>query len=108
MAIVPPQGGGGSTFGGFGGFASALGMLTGQPWLSAIGMGMNAIDGMTAGTAGGAASAAGSLDQMVDYMKQAGWFNPASGSIAKTSAQNAMDNYSDLKRKWGPISNAGF
>lgn len=104
MAVIPPKSGGSSTFGGLGGLFSAVGLLTGQPWLSGIGIGMNAIDGMTSGTAGGAASAAGSFDQMVDYFKEAGWFNPASGNIANTPAQNAMNNYEDLKKKWGPVN----
>ena len=106
MAVIQPKGGG-STFGGWGGLFTGLGMLTGQPWLSGIGMGMNAVDSMTSGGGGGAGGTAGSFNQMIDYMKQAGWFNPAQGSIANTAAQNAVQNYEDLKRKWGPVNYGG-
>ena len=106
MAVIDARGKGGSTFGGFGGLLTTVGTLTGQPWLSGIGMGMNAVDAMSSG--GGVQGASGSLDSMLDYMKQAGWFNPASGSIANTPAQNAVNNYEELKRKWGPVNYGGF
>ena len=72
----------------FNGWGSALtlaGTLMGQPWLGAIGTGMNAIDSMSTGGGGqkGQQNMMGNIDQMLDYMKQAGWINPASGSIAK-------------------------
>lgn len=81
MAVIQTKGSG--PFGGFGGFATALGMMTGQPWLGAVGMGMNAVDGMYTGGGGGSGGGMGNIDQMLDYMKQAGWINPASGNIAK-------------------------
>ena len=105
MAVIQTQGSG--PFGGTGGFAMALGMMTGQPWLGAVGMGMNAVDGMYTGGGGGSSGGMGSIDQMLDYMKQAGWINPASGSIANTSAQNAVNNYEELKRKWEPVNYGG-
>ena len=81
MAVI--QTGGSGPFGGWGGFATALGTLTGQPWLGAVGMGMNAVDSMYTGNSGGSGGGMGNIDQMLDYMKQAGWINPASGNIAK-------------------------
>ena len=107
MAVIDARGNN-STFGGLGSFATALGTLTGQPWLSAIGMGMNAVDSMSAGGSGGSGGGMGNIDQMLDYMKQAGWINPASGSIANTAAQNAVQNYEDLKKKWGALDYGGF
>ena len=97
-----------STFGGWGNALSLVGTLTGQPWLGAIGMGMNAVDSITSGGQQGQQGSIGSIDQMLDYMKQAGWINPASGNIANTPAQNAMNNYEELKRKWGPVNYGGF
>lgn len=96
MSVIVKQGSG--PFGGLGGFATMLGTVTGQPWLGAVGMGMNAVDGMFTG-GGGQGGQQGGMSQMLDYMKQAGWFNPASGNIAAPET-----DYNTLKRKWGGIS----
>lgn len=88
MAVIQTKKSG--PFGGWGGLATAVGTLTGQPWLSAIGSGMNAVDSMYGGDS---EKSQGSLDKMLDYLKEAGWINPAAGSIAKsgsTGAQNAQ------------------
>lgn len=87
MSVIVQQGSG--PFGGLGGLASALGTITGAPWLGAVGMGMNAVDNMYTG--GGQGGQSGSMDKMLDYMQQAGWFNPASGSIAKAGGQGARN-----------------
>ncbi len=88
MSVIVQQGSG--PFGGFGGLASALGTLTGQPWLGAVGMGMNAVDNMYTG-GGQSGGQGGSMDKMLEYMKQAGWINPASGNIASTGGQGAKN-----------------
>ena len=79
---------GGSTFGGWGNAIGLVGTLTGQPWLSAIGAGMNVADSISSGGQQGQQGAMGNIEKMLDYMKEAGWFNPAAGNIAKQSVFN--------------------
>ena len=86
-----------------GNLASLGGMVTGQPWLTALGTGMKATDGLINGS---------NLDTQSDALEKlkdviTGWKNPASGNIAKVArkAANTVSPATDynelLSRGWG-------
>ena len=83
MAVIQTQGSG--PFGGWGGAATLVGTLTGQPWLTAIGTGMNAADSIATGGRRGSSGSNGLdgklFDDAIEQLK--GWINPAIGNIAK-------------------------
>ena len=92
-----------------GNLATLGGMVTGQPWLTALGMGMKATDGLINGNNG---NSSGSAEDALNKLKEAitGWKNPASGNIAKVAgkvtdyskAVNPNTNYNELlSRGWG-------
>lgn len=69
-----------------GNLASLAGTLTGQPWLTALGMGMSATDGLINGS-GYSSTAEDALGKLKEVI--GGWKNPASGNIAKTASKAA-------------------
>ena len=91
-----------------GDFATLGGMLTGQPWLTALGSGMKATDSLLYG---GGSSGGNSIDALGKlYEVISGWKNPASGNIAKIAktasnaakAVNPTTSYDELLRRgWG-------
>ena len=73
-----------------GNLASLAGTVTGQPWLTALGAGMKATDGLINGFGNGnnsTSSAEDALSKLKDTIT--GWKNPASGNIAKTAGKAA-------------------
>ena len=100
MAVIYQQGGGGGLLGGLGALASIGGMLTGQPWLSALGTGLNAANGMMNGNAQSAGSLAGAIGDLIN-----GWKNPVNGNIAKTPYQATADDWARMRNMqsqgWG-------
>ena len=100
MAVYT-TGGGGGLLGGLGALATIGGALTGQPWLGALGTGLNAVNSMMKG--GGVQSAeslASALDELLNS-----WKNPVSGNIAKTPYQADASNWMRMrnmqKPSWG-------
>lgn len=90
-----------------GNFATLGGMITGQPWLTALGTGMKATDSLINGS-GNADSQNDALEKLKDVIT--GWKNPASGNIAKVAgkaskvagtASPATDYDELLSRGWG-------
>ena len=70
---------GNSPLGSLGSLGMAVGTLTGQPWLTALGTGMTAANSIMNGN-----STPESLSSFQDALKGIlGWVNPAQGSIAK-------------------------
>ena len=72
---------GSSPLGSLGSLTGAVGTLTGNPWLTALGTGMGAVGSMMNGN---------SNPQSVSTLQEAlkgvlGWENPASGNIAKAA-----------------------
>ena len=90
MAVIYQQGGGGGLLGGLGALASIGGVLTGQPWLSALGTGNAQSAGDLAGAIGGLINS---------------WKNPVSGNIAKTPYQATADDWARMRNMqsqgWG-------
>ena len=91
MAVIYQQGGGGGLLGGLGALASIGGVLTGQPWLSALGTGLNAANGMMNGNAQSAGDLAGAIGGLINS-----WKNPVSGNIAKTPYQATDDDWARM------------
>ena len=94
-----------------GNLASLAGMATGQPWLTALGAGMKATDGLINGSSNnGYNSAEDALGKLKDAIT--GWKNPASGNITKTAGKAAdyanaiIPSAEDeqLIRKWSPYN----
>jgi len=77
-------GGGGGLLGGLGKLAGAAGVLTGNPWLGALGMGMGAADSLING-----GSPQGAVGQVLSGLLYGGWQNPAAGNIASTKPYEA-------------------
>ena len=71
-----------------GNLASLGGMITGQPWLTALGAGMKATDGLINGNSNNGSNSA---EDALGKLKEAitGWKNPASGNIAKAAGKAA-------------------
>lgn len=93
-----------------GNLASLGGMITGQPWLTALGASAKFTDGMINGFGNdnGGNSAEDTLGKLKDAIT--GWKNPASGNIAKTAGKaadyakaiKAPTDYDELLgRGWG-------
>ena len=92
-----------------GNLASLAGTVTGQPWLTALGAGMKATDGLINGSGNnGSKNAEDALGKLKDAIT--GWKNPASGNIAKTMGKAAeyakaikpnIDYDELLGRGWG-------
>lgn len=75
---------GNSPLGSLGTLGMAVGTLTGQPWLTALGSGMSAANSMINGNGYAAPQ---SLSAFQDALKGIlGWTNPASGNIAKSAS----------------------
>ncbi len=77
-------GGGGGFLGGLGTLAQIGGLVTGTPFLTVLGTGMNAADGLING-GGGANSVSSGITAYQD-LKDAitGWKNPATNADAKS------------------------
>ena len=72
---------GNSPLGSLGSLGMAVGTLTGQPWLTALGSGMSAANSMINGN-----STPEALSSFQDALKGVlGWVNPAQGNIAKSA-----------------------
>ena len=91
MAVIYQQGGGGGLLGGLGALATIGGALTGQPWLSALGTGLNAANGMMNGNAQSASGLAGAIGDLVNS-----WKNPAGGNIAKPTYQATAEDWARM------------
>ena len=86
-----------------GNLAALGGMVTGQPWLTALGTGMKATDSLINGS--------GDTDSQTDALEKlknviTGWKNPASGNIAKAAkianTVSPVTDYNELlSRGWG-------
>ena len=100
MAVYT-TGGGGGLLGGLGALATIGGALTGQPWLSALGTGLNAANGMMNG---GGAQSAGSLASAIGDLVNS-WKNPAGGNIAKPTYQATAEDWARMRNMqrqgWG-------
>ena len=87
--------------------ASLGGTLTGQPWLTTLGMGMRGLDGVLNGgstSTGGNAQTAGGTntdwEKILSKLKE-GWKNPASGNVAKSADAQAKE---EIARRFGTIA----
>lgn len=96
MAVITTGNRGGGILGALGQIANIGGMLTGTPWLSGLGMGMNAVNGaMNGGTSAGQFGGAGLnnlMEMLVNGRINGGFFDPSSNNIARTAEQNAAAN----------------
>ena len=90
-----------------GNLAALGGMVTGQPWLTALGTGMKATDTLINGSSD-ADSQTDALEKLKNVIT--GWKNPASGNIANVAgktikAANEVSPVTDynelLSRGWG-------
>ena len=95
MATIVTKGGGG-LLGGLGKAAGVAGMLTGTPWLSALGLGMGAADSAMNGNGTGA------LEQVLSGILNGGWMNPADGNIANANP------YEATPKDWAKMYRGGF
>ena len=64
------------------------GALTGSPWLSALGMGANMMNGGGSSSGGSLGNYGNTMKDILDQIKGM-WVNPASGSIAQTPGKSA-------------------
>lgn len=74
---------GNSPLGSLGSLGIAVGTLTGQPWLTALGTGMSAANSMINGNGNSAAQSIGAFQDALKGIL--GWTNPAHGNIAKSA-----------------------
>ncbi len=104
MAVIMQKGGGG-LLGNLGTLATLGGtIIPGMQWLTPLGLGMNAVNGMMNGSGVDANTAGAILNGVIN----GSWLNPASGSIAKVSnavskAANGitpMKSDRELMRTW--------
>ena len=72
--------------GALGGLATLGGIVTGQPWLSTLGAGLGAANGMMNGNS----SDVGALGQILSGIINGTWKNPADGNIAKVRPETDM------------------
>ena len=105
MATIT-TGGGGGLWNTLGGIATIAGGLTGAPWLTALGTGMNMIGGQ-----GGGAGATGSTGGLADVLN--GIFNTqlGGGSISGKNTQLRGSNTNEeLMKMWGanPYNNGVY
>lgn len=75
-------GGGGGLLGGLGTLAQIGGLATDTPFLTVLGTGMNAADGLINGGGGNVLQGASSLKDLKDAIT--GWKNPATNADAKS------------------------
>ena len=70
--------------------ATVAGAATGQPWLSALGTGLGAINGAMNGDSSGGNSGSGSLQEILENLGKTlgGWFKPTDGNIAKVNSKS--------------------
>ncbi|MBQ7220817.1 MAG: hypothetical protein IJS28_07550 [Synergistaceae bacterium] len=111
----------GGILGTLGTLASIGGMAFGQPWLSALGMGMSGVDSLMNGgsSSGGSTQAAkqtgGALSELLKGIKT-GWENPAAGNIGsgqpgddtkvlqKIREINSEPSDDEFAQRWGGYS----
>lgn len=76
-----------------GGLATIGGALTGQPWLSALGTGINMMSGNggSGGLGGATGGVNGSMSDILNGIVCGKWFNPASKSIATVNQVSDAD-----------------
>lgn len=107
MAVQVVENKGSGILGNIGSLATLGGLVTGQPWLTALGTGMSTVDGMI-NPSGGGSSGADALAKLKDVID--GWKNPASGNIARTASKAAEAakavipamSYEELASRWSP------
>ena len=97
MSVQYVQGGGG-LLSSLGTLASLGGMfIPGAQWLTPLGMGMSAVDGLMSGNSQAAAAIAGQAAKgMIN-----GWKNPAEGTIGNATGFVTKPD-SQLMREWSP------
>lgn len=105
-----------NTLGTLGTLASLGGAITGQPWLSALGIGMSGANAMMNGDAssGTIDKTAGSINEVLSGLKGI-WTNPADNNIAKTPEKATQDKAraalgmtdEELAKKWGNLPPIG-
>ena len=96
-----------NTLGMLGALANIAGTATGQPWLTVLGTGMDAMNSMVNGEVP-SKEQQGGLSDLLKSMK--GWSNPASNTIDKVKkiaskvqsiANQVQPTDEELMRKWG-------
>lgn len=86
----------GSPLGSLGTLGMALGTVTGQPWLTALGTGMKATDSLLNGN-NNAQTTANNIGSLQEALKGLwGWVNPASDNVAKSAAQRLAEKARNL------------
>lgn len=95
MAVTVLKNNGGP-LGSLGSFGMALGTLTGQPWLTALGTGMKATDSLLNGNNGVNTNTnnIGALQEALKGLWE--WVNPASDNIAKSASQRMAEKVKNL------------
>ena len=94
MATIVTKGGGG-LLSGLGKAAGVAGMVTGTPWLSALGLGMGAANSAMGGDTTGA------LGQILEGVLASGWMNPAAGNIANANPYEAgAEDWARMRGGW--------
>ena len=80
--------------------ATLGGTLTGQPWLSALGMGMQGANAMMNGdtSTDTATKTSGALNEVLSGLKDI-WSTPTDDNPAKSEAKNAMDKLKKIANK---------
>ena len=106
MAVKYIQGGGGGILGNLGDLATLGGLaIPGAGWLTALGLGMKATDGIINGRrGGGSGSTLGDLSKLKDIITGESWKNPASGTVAKVEENPIIPQSNDdelYARGWG-------
>ena len=106
MAVIYAGGRGGGLLGTLGALAGGLGMMTGTPWLSMLGTGMNAANAAMRGDPSGLAGAmAGIANGDLNGMQ-----GMTAGNIARTDEANAAANVAqamDLEEYLPPVGQTG-
>ena len=97
--------GGNNFLGTLGGLATIGGALTGAPWLSALGTGIGMMNGQ--GEGGQSQGLGGSFADILNGIVCGGWYNPASGSIARKSPDPQLSE-EELIKKWNPFNTGGY
>ena len=98
MAVITAPQSKNNSLGTLGTLAMFGGTLLGQPWLSALGSGINAANSMINGNYSSAPQATSAFQDAIKGLW--GWVNPASGNIAKSPGDQShilkymRDNFS--------------
>lgn len=85
--------------GGLGTIAQVGGLVTGQPWLTALGTGLSGLNSQMNGGGGNNGDATGALSEILDGLNGA-WQMLSSGNIGKVHTKDMTDE--QLVNKWQP------